>query len=50
MQVAGGDGGASMRLERQELTFPTVLEDAEGRFVAGKERVMDLRVTVRTCL
>jgi hypothetical protein len=26
----------------QELTFLTVLEDAEGKFVAGKQSVMDL--------
>ena len=29
----------------QELTFLTVLEDAEGNFVAGKQSVMDLTLT-----
>jgi VWFA-related protein len=29
----------------QELTFLTVLEDAEGNFVAGKQSVMDLALT-----
>jgi VWFA-related protein len=29
----------------QELTFLTVLEDAEGNFVAGKQSVMDLLLT-----
>ena len=29
----------------QQLTFLTVLEDAEGRFVAGKQSVMDLMLT-----
>jgi VWFA-related protein len=32
----------------QELTFLTVLEDAEGNFVAGKQSVMDMVLTPET--
>ena len=32
----------------QELTFLTVLEDADGNFTAGKQSVMQLRLTPPT--
>lgn len=39
---------AQAGLHLQQLTFVTVIEDAEGKFVTGKQATMDLRVRTTT--